>query len=171
MAQLLCLRKSRRSREKLAGPTRCVGNTFARHPQDFRESRYIRICSTHRRHVPSFRRSTLLERGPQMDFQCSRSMGRDHAAFRRVCKFIFAYSRRHSGWSFGALILRWAPKKSPYGNWPLLAMAFGALGTYALVHVENRFLPAYMVLFWMSLLLGVELPSSTARDKLVYYLL
>jgi len=55
--------------------------------------------------------------------------------------------------------------------WPLLAIMAGALGTYALVHVENRFLGAYIVLFWMALLLGVKLPSSTARNRLSQYLL
>lgn len=62
-------------------------------------------------------------------------------------------------------------KKILITNWPLLAMAFGALGTYALVHVENRFLGAYIVLLWMALLWAVELPSSIARNKLVHYLL
>lgn len=62
-------------------------------------------------------------------------------------------------------------KKILMTNWPLLAMAVGALGTYALVHVENRFLGAYIVLLWIALLWGVKLPSSTARNKLVHYLL
>jgi hypothetical protein len=62
-------------------------------------------------------------------------------------------------------------KKILMTNWPLLAMAGAALGTYALVHVENRFLGAYVVLLWIALLWAVELPSSTARNKLAHYLL
>lgn len=62
-------------------------------------------------------------------------------------------------------------KKILLANWPLLAMVCCALGTYALVHVENRFLGAYIALLWIALLWGVELPSSTAQSKLVHYLL
>jgi len=63
------------------------------------------------------------------------------------------------------------PKRVLMSNWPLLAMAISALGTYALVHVENRFLGAYIVLLWMALLWGIKLPSSIAKNKLVHYLL
>jgi hypothetical protein len=62
-------------------------------------------------------------------------------------------------------------EKAVIANWPLLAMAAAALGTYALVHVENRFLGAYIVLLWMALLWGIRLPSGTGRNKLVSYLL
>jgi hypothetical protein len=96
------------------------------------------------------------------------------AIMRHFVEYVNLFLLIQGGILVGVLALLFCDghlKKVLMANWPLLAMAFGALGTYALVHVENRFLPAYMVLFWMSLLLGVELPSSTARDKLVYYLL
>jgi hypothetical protein len=63
------------------------------------------------------------------------------------------------------------PQQVLIENWPMLAMTIGVLGIYALVHVENRFLGAYIVLLWMSLLWGLEIPVGMARNSLVHYLL
>jgi hypothetical protein len=42
----------------------------------------------------------------------------------------------------------------------LLIPALAAVGMYALVHVEGRFVAAYVVLFWAAILQGIRLPVS-----------
>lgn len=73
--------------------------------------------------------------------------------------------------------------------WPLFLMGFAAGGLYMLVHVETRFVAAYVSIFWLAILAGIRLDissfdavsthsdtarssraSSESRSKLVDYL-
>ncbi len=52
--------------------------------------------------------------------------------------------------------------------WPVWAPAGVALGLYALVHVEPRFVGGFAVLLWTSLFAGLRLPLSEFSRKLVW---
>ncbi|MCU1302652.1 MAG: hypothetical protein JWQ87_2936 [Candidatus Sulfotelmatobacter sp.] len=43
-------------------------------------------------------------------------------------------------------------------NWPLLVVACGAGGIYALVLVKERYIASFAILFWVAILAGVRLP-------------
>jgi hypothetical protein len=46
--------------------------------------------------------------------------------------------------------------------WPLFLVSFAACGLYMLVHVETRFVAAYVSIFWLAILAGIrfDMPSS-----------
>jgi hypothetical protein len=63
---------------------------------------------------------------------------------------------------FKSFLYRWA--KEFY----LWAPAFIAMLGYALIHVETRFLPGFLLIFWLSLFAAVSIPDSAASRKVVW---
>ena len=53
-------------------------------------------------------------------------------------------------------------------QWEFVYVAAAALTMYALVHVELRFIGAFVVLLWLGLLSGVSLPESAGARKLCF---
>jgi hypothetical protein len=51
--------------------------------------------------------------------------------------------------------------------WPIWVPAVAALGVYALVYVEARFVVPHLALIWMSLFAGLRFPRSEAANALV----
>jgi hypothetical protein len=51
--------------------------------------------------------------------------------------------------------------------WPILVPATAALGIYALVYVEARFVVPFLVLIWLALLAGLRFPQSQTAKALV----
>ncbi len=47
--------------------------------------------------------------------------------------------------------------------WPLLLMCCAALGLYMLVHVETRFIGAYLAILWLTLFASLSVPSYLCR--------
>jgi hypothetical protein len=64
-----------------------------------------------------------------------------------------------------------ATRKAVLAYWPLFMMGFAAMGLYMLVHVEARFVAAYICIFWVALLFGVRLPRSGGQLKMAEYLI
>jgi hypothetical protein len=64
-----------------------------------------------------------------------------------------------------------ATRKAVLEYWPLFMMGFAAMGLYMLVHVETRFVAAYLCIFWVTLLFGVRLPKSGGQLKMAAYLI
>jgi hypothetical protein len=54
-----------------------------------------------------------------------------------------------------------ATRRRIVANWPLFLMAFAACGLYMLVHVETRFVAAYVSIFWLAILAGIRLDTSS----------
>ena len=54
-----------------------------------------------------------------------------------------------------------ATRKAILAYWPLFLMGFAAGGLYMLVHVETRFVAAYVSIFWMAILAGIRLDISS----------
>jgi len=52
-------------------------------------------------------------------------------------------------------------------QWGLVIPAFAALGMYALVHVQSRYIGAFVVLLWADLLANVRLPDLPTSNKLM----
>jgi hypothetical protein len=52
-------------------------------------------------------------------------------------------------------------------HWSLLVPAVAALGIYAPVYIEPRYVGAYVVLIWMGVACGVRLPNSPESSRLV----
>jgi 4-amino-4-deoxy-L-arabinose transferase-like glycosyltransferase len=52
-------------------------------------------------------------------------------------------------------------RKAILAYWPLFLMAFAACGLYMLVHVETRFVAAYVSIFWLAILAGIRLDVSS----------
>jgi hypothetical protein len=46
--------------------------------------------------------------------------------------------------------------------------ALVAFGAYSLIHIETRFLPAFLVIFWLSLFAALTIPDSAAARKIVW---
>jgi hypothetical protein len=59
-------------------------------------------------------------------------------------------------------------RKAISGNWPLFLMFLAAAGLYALVHVEPRFIGAYVTIFWMAILCGIRLSGAETRRMAEY---
>jgi hypothetical protein len=53
-----------------------------------------------------------------------------------------------------------ATRKAILANWPLFLMCFTAGGLYMLVHVETRFVGAYVSVFWLAILAGLRFDSA-----------
>jgi NADH:ubiquinone oxidoreductase subunit 6 (subunit J) len=53
-----------------------------------------------------------------------------------------------------------ATRNEILANWPLFLMCFAASGLYMLVHVETRFVGAYVCIFWLAILAGIRLDVS-----------
>jgi len=64
-----------------------------------------------------------------------------------------------------------ATRKAVLAYWPLFIMGFAAMGLYMLVHVETRFVAAYICMFWVALLSGIRLPQSGGQLKMAEYLI
>ncbi|MGH7380694.1 MAG: hypothetical protein ACREKR_00495 [Candidatus Methylomirabilales bacterium] len=62
---------------------------------------------------------------------------------------------------------RWGCVQDIAAHWSLLIPAIAALGMYSLVHVEPRYVAAFVVLFWAGLFSGVALPESPDSSRLV----
>jgi hypothetical protein len=75
--------------------------------------------------------------------------------------------RSQSGLLAGVLVLLLAggttTRRAIARHWPLFAMFLVAAGLYALVHVETRFVGAYVAVFWMAILGGVRLWGTENR--------
>ena len=52
------------------------------------------------------------------------------------------------------------------GQWPIWIPAAAALGLYALVYVESRFVAPFFVLIWMSLFSGLKFPKTQTAQIL-----
>jgi hypothetical protein len=52
-------------------------------------------------------------------------------------------------------------------NWPLMIPAFAALGLYALVYTEYRYVAAFVLLLWLAAFSGVALPVSQGSRRLI----
>jgi hypothetical protein len=48
-------------------------------------------------------------------------------------------------------------------NWPLLLICAAALGLYMLVHVEIRYIGAYVAILWLALFSGLRVPENFVR--------
>jgi hypothetical protein len=48
-----------------------------------------------------------------------------------------------------------ATRKAILANWPLFLISLAACGLYMLVHVETRFVAAYVCIFWLGILAGI----------------
>lgn len=62
---------------------------------------------------------------------------------------------------------QWRCVKDIADHWCLIIPAIAAVGMYSLVHVEPRFIGAFVVLFWAGLFSGVVLPDSQESRRLV----
>jgi 4-amino-4-deoxy-L-arabinose transferase-like glycosyltransferase len=49
-----------------------------------------------------------------------------------------------------------ATRKAILANWPLFLISLTACGLYMLVHVETRFVAAYVSIFWLAILAGIR---------------
>jgi 4-amino-4-deoxy-L-arabinose transferase-like glycosyltransferase len=54
-----------------------------------------------------------------------------------------------------------ATRKGILAYWPLFLMGFAACGLYMLVHVETRFVAAYVSIFWLAILAGIRFDTSS----------
>ncbi|MGD0757703.1 MAG: hypothetical protein ABR921_02270 [Candidatus Sulfotelmatobacter sp.] len=54
-----------------------------------------------------------------------------------------------------------ATRRAILANWPLFLMGFAAGGLYMLVHTETRFVAAYVSIFWLAILAGIRLDTSS----------
>ena len=52
-------------------------------------------------------------------------------------------------------------------NWRLMIPAFAALGLYALVYTEYRYVAAFVLLLWLAAFSGVALPASQGSRRLI----
>jgi hypothetical protein len=64
-----------------------------------------------------------------------------------------------------------ATRRAVLTYWPLFMTGFAAMGLYMLVHVETRFVAAYICILWVALLFGVRLPKSGGQLKMAEYLI
>ena len=57
-----------------------------------------------------------------------------------------------------------ATRKAILANWPLFLIGLAACGLYMLVHVETRFVAAYVSIFWLAILAGIRrgVPGNTS---------
>ncbi len=62
-----------------------------------------------------------------------------------------------------------ATRKALWRNWPLFTMCFVAMSLYMLVHVELRYVGAYVAVFWMAVLFGVRLTNSGGQRTMAEY--
>ncbi|MFZ0955630.1 MAG: hypothetical protein WAN60_04760 [Candidatus Sulfotelmatobacter sp.] len=60
-----------------------------------------------------------------------------------------------------ALVGGVATRKGILANWPLFLMAFAGCGLYMLVHVETRFVAAYVSISWLALLAGIRFDTAS----------
>jgi len=56
--------------------------------------------------------------------------------------------------------------KSISGQWPILIPALAALGMYALILIETRYVGVFLALLWLGLFAGVRLPERSQFEKL-----
>jgi hypothetical protein len=61
----------------------------------------------------------------------------------------------------------WELMKKLAEQWSLLTPAMAALGLYALIHVESRYVGPFLVLFWMGLASSIRLADSPGVSRLV----
>lgn len=83
------------------------------------------------------------------------------------------FFRQQGGLIMGVLILygigqrRGVQVKYILQQWGLAILALVAFGMYALVHVQSRYIGAFVVLLWADLLAGVRLPNSQESRRWV----
>jgi len=88
-------------------------------------------------------------------------------------EYFVIYFKLQPGLLIGCFILyymshrRWLFIKDIAEQWSLILPALAALGIYALVHVERRFLGAFFVLLWIGAFSGVKLPKSDRSKTLL----
>lgn len=63
-----------------------------------------------------------------------------------------------------------ATRGALWRNWFLLALCFAALGLYMLVHVEVRYVGAYVAVFWTTMLFGIRLSNAEGQRRMAEYL-
>jgi hypothetical protein len=78
--------------------------------------------------------------------------------------------RSQSGLLAGALTLvlvrGMATRKSLLRNWPLFALCLAPMALYMLVHVEVRYVGAYLAVFWMAILFSIRLANSDSVRRM-----
>jgi 4-amino-4-deoxy-L-arabinose transferase-like glycosyltransferase len=100
------------------------------------------------------------------------------AQMRVVKQHLLTYAgllfRSQSGLLAGVLALVLAggvaTRRAILRQWPLLALCLAAMGLYMLVHVETRFVGAYVTILWMAILSGVRGADSEPQRRLAAYL-
>lgn len=82
--------------------------------------------------------------------------------------------RSQSGLLAGALTLLFmggiATRKSLLRNWPLFALCLAPMVLYMLVHVEVRYVGAYIAVFWMAILFSLRLANSDSVRRMAQFL-
>jgi len=58
--------------------------------------------------------------------------------------------------------------KSLTARWPVWVIGLAGLGMYALVHVELRYIAAFVTLFWVGLFSGLEMPRGREGRRLAF---
>jgi hypothetical protein len=70
--------------------------------------------------------------------------------------FLYIHGRRHQGWM-----------KDISSEWRLLIPAISAFAMFAIVHVEPRFIAAFIVLFWTAMACGVRMPNTVEAQRIL----
>jgi hypothetical protein len=86
------------------------------------------------------------------------------------------FFRQQGGLVAALLILYFLTRRGPSTNLQnvvresgLAIVALLALGMYAVVHVQSRYIGAFVVLLWADLLAGIRLPASHEAHKLIAF--
>ena len=74
-----------------------------------------------------------------------------------IVGFLILYTMGRRGWFCVRDLL---------GQWNLLIPAMTAFGMYSLVYIETRYIGAYVVLLWLGIAAGVQLPESQQSRRL-----
>ena len=59
-----------------------------------------------------------------------------------------------------------ATRKSLVGKWPIFALCLAPMVLYMMVHVEVRYVGAYIAVFWMAILFSIHLINSDAQRRM-----
>ena len=75
-----------------------------------------------------------------------------------ACLILFCFSSR-----------KWLCLKDLLESWIIIIPALSGMIMYSLVHVENRYIGAFILLIWMSIFLAIRLPNSKDSMRLLSY--
>lgn len=97
--------------------------------------------------------------------------GQLHAVFNSakvLSKLLIYQSSLITGTLALALLYEFRRTAKGFGEgWCLMVLALAGLAGYSLVHVEYRYIAAFVLLFWLALLGGLRVPASPAADQSV----